>query len=88
HLLPNGILLYSVCSTEPEEGEEVVRRFLHKEREFFIIEDTESLPSTYDEGPAVNNLRELINDEGYFRTYPHRHDVDGFFAVRLSRKGI
>ncbi|GMT47959.1 MAG: ribosomal RNA small subunit methyltransferase B [bacterium] len=88
HLLPNGILLYSVCSTEPEEGEEVVRRFLHKEREFFIIEDTESLPSTYDKGPAVNNLRELINDEGYFRTYPHRHDMDGFFAVRLSRKGI
>lgn len=87
YLLPRGILVYSVCSTEPEEGEEVIRRFLHKEREFFIIEDTESLPSTYDEGPAVDNLRELINDEGYFRTYPHRHDMDGFFAVRLSRKG-
>ncbi|HDH01555.1 MAG TPA: 16S rRNA (cytosine(967)-C(5))-methyltransferase RsmB [Nitrospirae bacterium] len=86
HLLPCGILVYSVCSTEPEEGEEVIRSFLHKEREFFIIEDTESLPSTYDKGPAVDNLRELINDEGYFRTYPHRHDMDGFFAVRLSRK--
>ncbi len=88
HLLPNGILLYSVCSTEPEEGEDVIGSFLHKERDFFIIEDTEFLPSTYDKGPAVDNLRELVNDGGYFRTYPHRHDMDGFFAVRLSRKGI
>ncbi|HEC97454.1 MAG TPA: 16S rRNA (cytosine(967)-C(5))-methyltransferase RsmB [Nitrospirae bacterium] len=88
HLLPHGIMLYSVCSTEPEEGEEVIRRFLHKEREFFIIDDMKNLPLTHDEGPAVDNLREFINDEGYFRTYPHRHDMDGFFAVRLSRKGI
>ncbi len=86
YLLPGGILLYSVCSTEPEEGEEVIRSFLHKGREFFIIDDAEKLSSTYDEGPAVDSLRKLVNDEGYFRTYPHRHDMDGFFAVRLSRK--
>ncbi|NOZ24870.1 MAG: 16S rRNA (cytosine(967)-C(5))-methyltransferase RsmB [Nitrospirae bacterium] len=87
HLLPGGILLYSVCSTEPEEGEEVIRSFLHKEREFFIIDDAERSPSTpCTDAPAAERLKGLMNKEGYFRTYPHRHDMDGFFAVRLSRR--
>lgn len=83
HLLPGGMLLYSVCSTEPEEGEEVVRSFLHKEGDFFIIDDTGGPPSAVLE--AVKS-KGLMNEDGFFRTYPHRHDMDGFFAVRLSRR--
>ncbi len=31
-------------------------------------------------------LRELITDRGFFRSWPHHHDgMDGFFAARLRK---
>jgi 16S rRNA (cytosine967-C5)-methyltransferase len=30
--------------------------------------------------------RELVSPDGCVRTYPHRHGLDGFFAVRLARR--
>jgi 16S rRNA C967 or C1407 C5-methylase (RsmB/RsmF family) len=33
--------------------------------------------------PAV--MQELIDENGFLRLLPHRHDMDGFFAVRLIR---
>ncbi len=67
-----GILVYSICSPEPEEGEEVIEEFLKVSPDFYIIEST------------VPFLRGFM-DKGYFRTYPHRDDMDGFFGVRLCR---
>ncbi len=87
HLLRGGILVYAVCSTEPEEGEEVIRAFLHKEPDFFIIDSTAGQPRVTNEpDPVVRRLKNLFNEEGFFRTYPHKHDMDGFFAARLSRR--
>ena len=34
---------------------------------------------------APESMRELVDDEGFMRLLPHRHDTDGFFAVRLVR---
>ena len=68
-----GTLLYSVCSPEPEEGEEVIEEFLKVSPDFYIIETT------------VPFLRGFM-DKGFFRTYPHRDDMDGFFGVRLCRR--
>jgi 16S rRNA (cytosine967-C5)-methyltransferase len=46
---------------------------------------------TFGVEPATRVLRgaagELVADDGCVRTYPHRHDLDGFFAVRLARRG-
>ncbi|MCL4476377.1 MAG: 16S rRNA (cytosine(967)-C(5))-methyltransferase RsmB [Nitrospirae bacterium] len=72
-LKPGGIMVYSVCSTEPEEGEEVIKEFLKESGDFYII-DTPLL-----------FLKGFIKD-GFLRTYPHMHDMDGFFGVRLCRK--
>ena len=66
-----GILIYSTCSLEPEENEAVVKAFLEQAREFSIVR-----PST---------RSELIIEEGFIRTYPHRHGVDGFFAAILTK---
>jgi 16S rRNA (cytosine967-C5)-methyltransferase len=35
--------------------------------------------------------RELVGEDGFLRTLPSRHGLDGFFAARLkrqARKGI
>jgi 16S rRNA (cytosine967-C5)-methyltransferase len=72
-LAEKGRLVYAVCSTEPEEGEEAVGMFLKSSEHFRIIE-------------ADVALKGFFLDRGFFRTYPHRHDMDGFFGVSLCRK--
>jgi 16S rRNA (cytosine967-C5)-methyltransferase len=72
-LAEEGRLVYSVCSTEPEEGEEVVREFLKTAADFRIIEDVQA-----------EFLRPFMKN-GVFRTYPHKHNMDGFFGVALCR---
>ena len=73
-LRPGGRIAYAVCSTEPEEGEMVVERFLKSCADFDIISNVPALPSG-------------LFKAGYMRTWPHRDGIDGFFAVTLlSRK--
>jgi 16S rRNA (cytosine967-C5)-methyltransferase len=74
HVRPGGILVYSVCSTEPEEGMEQVRRFLRERPEFELQDASEFVASE-----AVTERCVLL--------YPHRHGTDGAFAARMRRKG-
>ena len=43
-LKPKGILVYSTCSLEPEENEEVVRRILDSSPAVHLVEEKRSLP--------------------------------------------
>jgi len=70
-LAPAGTLVYSTCSIEPEENEEVVCRFLNKNARFHLVE------------PAAR--ADLITADGFVRTFPHRHGCDGFFAAVFER---
>lgn len=73
---PGGSLVYAVCSREPEEGEEVIAKFLAGHAEF----------SREGGSPAFfAGDRASLFTEGALATWPHRHDTDGFFAVRLRR---
>jgi 16S rRNA (cytosine967-C5)-methyltransferase len=72
-LTEKGSLVYSVCSIEPEEGEEVVREFLKSVGIFRIIEADVALTGNF-------------TNRDFFRTYPHKHNMDGFFGVSLCRK--
>ena len=72
----DGILVYAVCSTEPEENEAVVESFLNKCSNFAIDKNYSTLFQK-------RNL--LVDHKGYLRTFPHRHETDGFFSVRLKR---
>lgn len=66
-----GELLYSTCSLEMEEGEQVVERFLSADDRFEIVR------------PLVADS--FITSEGFARTFPHRDGMDGFFIARIKR---
>lgn len=77
YVKPGGILVYSTCTINPQENEDMVHGFL-AEREDFHLED----PSPFLPDP----LRSAIKD-GMIQLIPSRHLTDGFFIARLRRKG-
>lgn len=68
-----GRLVYSTCSVEREENEEVVAAFIQAHPDFRQVEAA----------PAPNSL---LLPTGAARTWPHRDDVDGFFVAALEKK--
>jgi 16S rRNA (cytosine967-C5)-methyltransferase len=78
-LAPGGTLVYVTCSTEPEENEEVVQKFLAKHPRYSLSNCREVLP---EHGTA------LVDSTGFFRTKPGQDDLDGFFAARLKKLKI
>ncbi|MEO9635328.1 MAG: RsmB/NOP family class I SAM-dependent RNA methyltransferase [Parasphingorhabdus sp.] len=77
---PGGILVYAVCSLEPEEGEDQIEAFLERRDDFSI-----------DPVAASELPEELVpTKEGCVRTLPttlaEQGHVDGFFVARLIRK--
>jgi len=59
-LKPGGILVYSTCSLEPEENQEVVKRFLSEHKEFKLEFERELLPFVDKaDGAFVARLKQL-----------------------------
>jgi 16S rRNA (cytosine967-C5)-methyltransferase len=77
-LKPGGILVYSVCSLEPEEGEEVVQAFLAGRGDFEAAHIAAGeLPGTIPvEGNRIRILPGLFAEQG---------GADGFFIARFRR---
>ncbi len=73
---PGGVLLYSVCTTEPEEGTIVVGQFLARHPEFLLDPNL----------PLPDGLARPPEDAaGTMTLWPHRHGTDGFFIARMRR---
>jgi 16S rRNA (cytosine967-C5)-methyltransferase len=71
---PGGVMVYSVCSFEPEETDATVKGFL----------DTHSHFGQEDARPYVPPA--FRGADAALRTFPHVHGTDGVYAVRLRRK--
>jgi 16S rRNA (cytosine967-C5)-methyltransferase len=70
---PGGVLIYSTCTIEPEENDGVVERFLESNK-YFTLDD----PSPYVSKAFVTKRKTV-------ETLPHKHKMDGVYAVRLKR---
>ncbi|HVV87863.1 MAG TPA: hypothetical protein VHE35_32710, partial [Kofleriaceae bacterium] len=71
---PGGVLVYAVCTFTRAEGPDQLAAFLARHPQFAV----EAPPLAPEAAAAV-----LV--DGTVRTWPHRHDADAFFAVRLRR---
>lgn len=76
---PGGVVVYAVCSNEPEENEQVVHDFLENNPSFGLDHELKNLDAS---------LKALLTKENYLRTGPHTSEMDGFFAARFIKKSI
>ncbi|HHU49758.1 MAG: 16S rRNA (cytosine(967)-C(5))-methyltransferase RsmB [Caldicoprobacterales bacterium] len=75
YVKPGGVLVYSTCTINPAENEEIIRAFLANNPEYYL-EDVLSIVPDSLHSAVQNRLIQLI---------PSRHGIDGFFIARMRR---
>jgi 16S rRNA (cytosine967-C5)-methyltransferase len=72
-----GRLMYVTCTVSREENEMVVNDFLERYEEIEHVDLRQEVSAWG---------KDLINDEGFFKTLPHIHNMDGFFGAVFVKK--
>ena len=77
-LKPGGRLIYSTCTLNPYENEEVLKKFLKNHKEFVSY-----LPN------IVYNVKDSknVDKNGYITLLPFKYDCDGFFIGGIKKMG-
>lgn len=74
YLKRGGTMLYSACTIKEGENEGVVNDFLLANPDFTCVH------------PPLYKAWKMTDGKGFFRTFPHRHETDGFFGALLIKE--
>jgi 16S rRNA (cytosine967-C5)-methyltransferase len=77
YVRPGGALVYATCTISAAENEDVVESWLAAHPELERTNAAAHLPEA---------AAGLVDARGALHTFPHRDDLDGFFAVRVQRR--
>ena len=72
---PGGRIVYATCSSEPEENEGVVDRFLAGHDRYRLLDLRRG---------GRSELAPVLDDRGMLRTLPSAHGLEAFFAAALE----
>jgi 16S rRNA (cytosine967-C5)-methyltransferase len=89
---PSGRVVYSTCSLEPEENEDVVAAVLGNEPYARVIPAHERIEALLREGvltaSGAEKLRSCVTSEGYLRLLPGALGTDGFFIAAMEKTAL
>ncbi len=77
YVKPGGVLVYSTCTIEPQENEELVKKFLKDNGDYYLEDISELIP---------DGLTKDTAKDGYIQLYPNIDGIDGFFISRMRRR--
>jgi 16S rRNA (cytosine967-C5)-methyltransferase len=87
---PSGSVVYSTCSLEPEENEQVVAAVLAENSNARVGNLRERLIALAKAGvlasTGAERLQGCITGEGFLRLMPDQFDTDGFFVALLEKR--
>ena len=85
HLTRGGRLVYSTCSIEREENEDVVAWVLENSPAVRKVPIAEAASALAPHLATNLNPAQFFGADGFFRTSPAAHRTDGFFAALLEK---
>lgn len=69
---PGGYMVYSTCTMNPEENEQQIKAFLSRNSKFSLE-------------PAEKYIPKQYTEDGFLKTIPFKHFMDGAFAAKLMK---
>jgi 16S rRNA (cytosine967-C5)-methyltransferase len=89
NIRPGGRVVYSTCSLEPEENEQVIAAVLEQISTAHVVPIRLRIEEMVSEGvltaPGAERLRGCITPEGFLRLLPGVFQTDGFFIAAMER---
>lgn len=68
----DGFMVYSTCTMNPAENEAQIEAFLRRNKRFELVDAASQVPSDF-------------TSQGFLKTIPFKHHMDGAFAAKLKR---